>query len=60
MEGAVALMNRRIGIVVIGIALVLGSLSFNLGSGLIALGIVLIIFAGGTLVWDALRPHREG
>ncbi len=45
-------------LLVVGIALVLASTTLNLGVSLSGLGILLIIFAGGALVWQAIRARK--
>jgi hypothetical protein len=54
------LMNRRyvLALLVIGVVLVLGSSTLNLGGGFITLGFLLALFAAGALLWEAFRPRR--
>jgi hypothetical protein len=54
-------MNRTyaLALLLVGIALAVASSVFNLGVGLSSLGIVLAIFAGGALLWDAAHPPRS-
>ena len=50
-------MNRRYlwALLVIGAALVLGSSTPNLSDGLSGLGLLLVIFAVGALLWATVR-----
>jgi len=50
-------MNRRYlwGLLVIGAALALGSSTLNLSDGLSGLGLLLVIFAVGALLWATVR-----
>jgi hypothetical protein len=48
---------RRIALVIVGIALMLASTTFNLG-GLFIVGIALILFAVGASFWEARARSR--
>ena len=51
--------THALALLVVGIALTVGSITLNLGVGFSSLGVVLAIFGCGALLWDAFHPHRE-
>ena len=50
--------QRYIVVLVLGIALAAGGSTLDLGSGLITLGLILALFGGVALLWDAVRSRR--
>jgi hypothetical protein len=52
--------THAMALLVVGIALAVGSITLNLGVGFSSLGVVLAIFGCGVLLWDAAHPRQGG